>query len=89
MPQLKRLISLAFVFVLVTTASAQTLQGQGEHLSDTTITVGGVSFKMIVVEGGTFTMGDDESVSKDEGPAHSVTLSTYMIGETEVTHALW
>ena len=60
---------------------------------DRTFTVGGVTFKMIAVEGGTFTMGatseqGSDAVS-DEKPTHSVTLSSYSIGETEVTQALW
>ncbi len=57
-----------------------------------TFTVNGVSFDMIHVEGGTFTMGallDDEEAYDDEKPAHSVTLSSYSIGETQVTQALW
>ena len=58
-----------------------------------TITVGGVNFKMINVEGGTFTMGctaeQDGNCFNVEKPAHSVTLSDYYIGETEVTQALW
>ncbi len=41
---------------------------------------GGVKFKMIKVKGGEFQMGD---------PAHTVTLSDYFIGETEVTQELW
>ncbi len=47
---------------------------------------------MIVVEGGTFSMGasdDDEAAYYNEKPAHEVTLSSYSIGETEVTQALW
>ena len=56
-------------------------------------TVGGVTFKMIDVEGGTFTMGftGETPDSDDENalPAHQVTLSSYSIGETEVTQALW
>jgi formylglycine-generating enzyme required for sulfatase activity len=55
--------------------------------------VKGVSFKMIKVEGGTFMMGatseQGKDASKDEKPAHSVTLSDYYIGETEVTQELW
>lgn len=47
-------------------------------------TVNRVSFKMIRVDGGTFTMGDDYWK-----PAHQVTLSSYYIGETEVTQELW
>ena len=58
-----------------------------------TFTVGGVQFKMIAVEGGTFTMGATSEQGSDaydnEKTAHSVTLSSYSIGETEVTQALW
>ena len=53
-----------------------------------TITVNGVSFKMIRVEGGTFQMGSIEGDS-DEKPTHQVTLNTFSIGETEVTQELW
>ncbi len=57
------------------------------------ITVGSVSFTMIPVEGGTFTMGatseQGNDAYDDEIPAHSVTLSSYYIGQTEVTQALW
>ena len=44
------------------------------------ITLNGVTFKMVYVEGGTFQM---------DVPVHQVTLSGYYIGETEVTQALW
>ena len=60
---------------------------------DRSFTVGGVTFKMIAVEGGTFTMGATSEQGSDaydnEKPTHSVTLSSYSIGETEVTQALW
>ena len=53
----------------------------------------GVSFQMVEVRGGTFTMGvTNEQGSEpydDKKPAHSVTLSSYYIGETQVTQALW
>ncbi len=56
-------------------------------------TVNGVTFNMVAVKGGTFTMGaTDEQGSdydSDERPIHQVTLSDYWIGETEVTEALW
>ena len=55
-------------------------------------TVNGVSFKMIAVKGGTFTMGATEEqtdATPKEWPTHSVTLSDYYIGETEVTQELW
>ena len=52
-------------------------------------TVGGVTFRMIRVEAGTFQMGSTTGDS-DEQPVHSVTLSAdYYIGETEVTQELW
>ena len=50
--------------------------------------INGVNFGMIPVEGGTFQMGSDDG-EDNEKPAHSVTLSNYSIGETEVTQALW
>lgn len=52
----------------------------------------GVVFKMIRVEGGTFTMGatpEQVDAQDQDRPAHKVTLSTYYIGETEVTQELW
>ena len=52
-------------------------------------TVGGVTFTMVTVVGGTFTMGDDNATSSNQKPAHQVTLSSYSIGQTEVTQALW
>ena len=62
-------------------------------MQDRTFTVGGVTFKMIAVEGGTFTMGATSEQGDDaedtEKPTHIVTLSSYCIGETEVTQALW
>lgn len=56
------------------------------------IEVNGVTFYMIKVDGGTFTMGatpEMEKPRRNEKPAHEVTLSSYCIGETEVTQALW
>lgn len=60
--------------------------------SNEEITVGGVTFKMIRVEGGTFTMGATPEMNNprsDEKPTHQVTLSVYHIGETPVTQKLW
>ena len=64
----------------------------GGWTGETVIKVGGVSFKMIAVEGGTFMMGasdSDTDAASIEKPAHQVTLSDYIIGETEVTQELW
>lgn len=68
--------------------------GTGGSASEPKVyTVNGVSFKMIPVEGGTFTMGataeQGSDAVDDEKPKHQVTLSSYAIGETEVTQELW
>ena len=64
-----------------------------EPFETQTITVNGVPFTMIAVEGGTFQMGATSEqggdADIDEKPVHSVTLSDYYIGETEVTQELW
>ena len=55
-------------------------------------TVNGIMFKMIAVAGGTFTMGatsEQQNYDNDEKQTHTVTLSDYYIGETEVTQELW
>lgn len=55
-------------------------------------TVKGVTFNMVKVDGGTFTMGatpEQLDPDSDELQIHRVTLSNYYIGETEVTQALW
>jgi formylglycine-generating enzyme required for sulfatase activity len=58
-----------------------------------TITVNGVAFEMVKVGGGSFMMGctpeQDSEASNNEAPVHRVTLSTYYIGQTEVTQELW
>ena len=80
----------------VTTLIDYLLSGQwpeDEQPVTETFTVNGVTFTMVTVEGGTFTMGATAEQSSDayddEMPAHQVTLSSYCIGETEVTQALW
>ena len=68
-------------------SSTSSSQGQSKEIS-----VNGVSFKMIYVAGGTFTMGataEQDGYDSDETPTHQVTLSDYFIGETEVTQELW
>lgn len=75
-----------------------------ERKATKTFQVGGVSFDMVWVEGGTFRMGATSeqgsvwqpvvefvrgNTYRNEKPVHSVTLSGYYIGKTEVTQALW
>ena len=61
--------------------------------SNGVLTVNGIKYNMVWVEGGTFRMGatsDQGSDARDdEKPVHSVTLSGYYIGKTEVTQELW
>ena len=69
------------------------LSKRKDSANNLTFTVDGVSFTMVYVPGGTFTMGatseQGSDVFDDEKPTHNVTLSSYYIGETEVTQALW
>ena len=79
-----RLIIIFILFLFnVTFTSAQNL----------TFTVDGVSFTMVYVPAGTFTMGATSEQGSDaweyEIPTHNVTLNSYYIGQTEVTQALW
>jgi len=47
-------------------------------------------YGMQLIEGGTFTMGDDSGIGKkDEAPAHQVTLNSYYLGVCELTQAEW
>jgi len=90
---MKRILSLLTVlFIFVLAVNAQN-DSQSLEPSNKTFTVNGVSFTMVYVEGGTFTMGatseQGSEADSDEKPTHRVTLSSYMIGQTEVTQALW
>ena len=59
----------------------------------TSYTVNGVTFNLVEVEGGTFSMGatpeQGENANDNEKPVHQVTLSGFNIGQTEVTQELW
>ena len=58
-----------------------------------TFEANGVKFNMVAVEGGAFTMGatveQGDDARDEEKPAHQVTLSSFSIGQTEVTQELW
>ena len=75
------------LFVLSMVMAATTIKAQFVNKTQV-ISIDGVTFRMQPVEGGEFMMGIDGG-QKDCGPAHRVTLSSYYIGETEVTQALW
>lgn len=91
------LIAIVFIFILKDANDSATAEDAAIEETETAsiepavvspndkqLTVNGVSFDMVYVEGGEFSMG-----SKDAAPVHSVTLSSYYIGKTEVTQALW
>lgn len=75
--------------LLVTLVSCNTLN-KGVNIKS--YTVNGVTFKMIGVKGGSFSMGSAEGAAgaeKDEYPVHKVTVGNFYIAETEVTQELW
>lgn len=83
-----------------TPAKKQSKTTSGSHRSSSsyssevkTYNANGVSFQMVEVKGGTFTMGATPEMKDSHGyekPAHKVTLTNdYYIGRTEVTQALW
>lgn len=74
---------------LINESGIHTVVVNQESCGMLTMNVGGVKFKMIPVEHGTFLMGESaEGVNGSH--VHSVTLTKdYYIGETEVTQGLW
>ena len=98
---MKRLIFLFAMAVLSGgVLSAQTADAECRKMHEAvtnseieTFTVNGVAFKMVKVAGGTFQMGatseQGSDAYDDEYPVHSVTLSDYYIGQTQVTQELW
>ena len=79
------------------TSSAGTVYGETKTFETFktifSLTVNGVSFEMVYVEGGSFDMGatseQGSDAENDEKPVHRVTLSDYYIGECEVTQEMW
>jgi formylglycine-generating enzyme required for sulfatase activity len=65
----------------------------GDDGRNTTFIVNGVTFNMVSVAGGTFTMGCTSEQGNDcdsnESPTHSVTLSSFYISKYPVTWAQW
>ena len=68
------------------------MNDDGTQHDDGNYIVNGIYFKMVEVEGGTFVMGAKNTEPTSftfEKPQHEVTLSTFSIGETEVTQELY
>ena len=67
--------------------------GTDVSYSNGVLTVNGVSYEMVEVKAGSFTMGATSEMQNPEDgekPAHKVTLTKdYYMGKTEVTQALW
>ena len=85
-------VNITDVTALISFVMTGSLPGVDTQPATETFTVNGVPFTMVTVEGGTFTMGasDEDTLARGyEKPAHQVTLSTYSIGQTEVTQSLW
>lgn len=76
-----------------TSAASSSASSSRQSISSQSFTVNGVSFDMMYVKGGTFTMGatseQGSEADSDEKPTHSVTLSSFYICKYEVTQALW
>ena len=76
-------------------AEAEAKKAEEERIKSQpkTFTVNGVSFELLYVKGGTFTMGctpeQNGDCNNDEKPTHKVTLDDYYIGKFEVTQDLW
>ena len=69
-------------------ASRQGNNGYSSSANVETFTVNGVTFEMVKVDGGTFSMGSYAGNSNEQ-PVHSETVGTFYIGKTEVTQKLW
>lgn len=86
-------VYLVFVFLTVIMSCRRSPVESEDLFVDKSFTINDVSFVMIAVDGGSFTMGGTSEQGADafdwEWPTHQVTLSNYYIGETEVTQKLW
>lgn len=84
-----------YLFLIIALASSIfcAAQSTANGTNSKTFTVNGVSFNMVLVNGGTYKMGatteQGSDAWDDEKPTHTVTLSDFSIGQTEVTQALW
>lgn len=87
------IVAIVVVFATTKSTSGETIIPEELTNDKESFTVNGVQFSMIRVEGGTYTMGATSEQGSDawddEKPAHSVSVGTFYIGETEVTQELW
>ncbi len=85
---MKKLLALSLLAMSLFTVSCGSDDDDDDNRGYWTFTANGVSFQMVIVDGGTFQMGDENGYF-DEKPVHEVTLSPFAIGRTEVTQELW
>jgi len=63
---------------------------KGSSSKPTSDNISSLKIDMVRIKGGTFSMGSNSSEAySNEQPAHSVTLSPFYIGKTEVTQGQW
>lgn len=72
----------------VTTTQTNTTASASLNQNNLTFTANGVSFEMVPVKGGAFTMGCNDCLDNQK-PAHSETVNDFYIGKFEVTQKLW
>lgn len=84
---------LTFILVMGSVTACIQDKSDREPIPSLTFTVNGENFEMIMVKGGTFTMGCTDEQGCDcednERPAHKETVPTFYIGKYEVTQKLW
>lgn len=85
--------AVAVGIVAMIALSAGVLSAQTQGTGNRVFTVNHIPLKMVYVKGGNMqlgcTAGRDDSCKAGETPAHTVTLTDFYIGETEVTQAQW
>lgn len=77
--------------VLLSVSMLETSAQSDTSLADVTLTIPGstLEYKMVVIPGGSFTMGSpatQKGRKPDEGPSKNITISPFWMGAYEVTH---
>ena len=87
----QKIVAMALFALLLSFAGALSAQTQGT--GNRVFTVNHIPLKLVFVKGGDMQLGctesRDDSCKAREVPTHTVTLTDFYIGETEVTQAQW
>lgn len=85
--------TVAIGLVAVMLSGTGALSAQSQATGNCVFTINHIPLKMVFVKGGEMQLGcvdnRDDSCRAREIPAHTVTLTDFYIGETEVTQELW